>query len=516
MKNYVFAGIILGSFFPLVALAALGTDLRYGSAGQDVVALQEFLSQQNVYSGPISGNFYSLTLASVKAFQTAEGITPASGYVGPVTRGVINQILAGQDAGSEDNATVRKPVVDLSLQPSNAAPGAGSASAASDKAALIKILLAKLADLNARITAIQQTQQQVASSSQATALNTQQIAQNTTPSSAQSNNGTSNSTPTLTLFLGQTSVSTNSAYLTWTTNIPAVSKVFISPVGSSAAPRVISSAAGYSTQGLATINDLLPNTQYSYTIEAITNSISARHTGSIFTEAKTTPIVLFQAETATLWPGDIIKLSWETKAPTTCTLSDGSTTKDISAEEKTATFTAPQIADGSVKTITYTLRCDGFEKTVAIAVRGDFITWGQVSGMPEHVVSGVPVTLEFTFTVNKQGLILQNIVSAASSMKMIRTGGVTDERELTKVRANHYYYGMIDLFISNASYDSGGFGFTLGDIVKITATFNHVCTGPTVGCSNDSFSIAPSFSLTSYANPTIHSEKRLLATIWQQ
>ncbi len=39
-----------------------------------------------------------------------------SGYVGPITRGAINQILAGQVSGSEGNATATKPFVDLSQQ----------------------------------------------------------------------------------------------------------------------------------------------------------------------------------------------------------------------------------------------------------------------------------------------------------------------------------------------------------------------------------------------------------------
>src|SRR3989338_2469349 len=202
MKKYLFAGTLLGLLLSLAALALLDTNLHYGSTGKDVISLQEFLKQQNVYSGPISGNFYSLTLAGVKKFQSAEGITPISGYVGPITRGVINQILDGQVASSEGDATTTKPAVDLSTSNS-------TTSVQSDRSDQIKTLLALIASLNDKIDAIKQTQTsqllvqqqtaqntaQIASSSQATAQNTQQtsttliqtqqsvqqIQQNTTP-----------------------------------------------------------------------------------------------------------------------------------------------------------------------------------------------------------------------------------------------------------------------------------------------------------------------------------------------
>lgn len=81
------------------------TDLRYGSIGADVSALQEFLVDQGYLNYQATGNFYSLTLSAVKRFQTAQGITPVSGYVGPITRGVINRILDEVAPVSEGNAT---------------------------------------------------------------------------------------------------------------------------------------------------------------------------------------------------------------------------------------------------------------------------------------------------------------------------------------------------------------------------------------------------------------------------
>lgn len=56
-----------------------------------VSELQEFLTAQGLYSGPITGNFYSLTLNAVKAFQTKQGISPAAGYFGSLTVAAANK-----------------------------------------------------------------------------------------------------------------------------------------------------------------------------------------------------------------------------------------------------------------------------------------------------------------------------------------------------------------------------------------------------------------------------------------
>lgn len=60
---------------------------------------------------------------------------------------------------------------------------------------------------------------------------------------------------------------TNSAQITWNTNIPSSAKVFLTLDNGSI--QVIPSASGYSTQHLADIPNLKADTQYSYTIEAI-------------------------------------------------------------------------------------------------------------------------------------------------------------------------------------------------------------------------------------------------------
>jgi len=98
---------------PFIAFAAFPNDLQYGSKGEGVIELQEFLTAQGVYNGPVTGNFYSLTLNAVKKFQTAQSITPVSGYWGPKSRGVANKILSLQSSGG--NATAPQNPTDLSV-----------------------------------------------------------------------------------------------------------------------------------------------------------------------------------------------------------------------------------------------------------------------------------------------------------------------------------------------------------------------------------------------------------------
>jgi len=67
-------------------------DLRVGSQGADVVALQERLRAEGFFIYPTStGYFGPITLAAVKAYQTAKGIPFITGFVGPLTRAELNK-----------------------------------------------------------------------------------------------------------------------------------------------------------------------------------------------------------------------------------------------------------------------------------------------------------------------------------------------------------------------------------------------------------------------------------------
>lgn len=85
----------VGALFPL----AFDHDLQQGMTDPDVKRLQVILNKnpktQVALTGPGSPGqetdfFGGLTLAAVKKFQTLYSITPVSGYVGPLTRAVLN------------------------------------------------------------------------------------------------------------------------------------------------------------------------------------------------------------------------------------------------------------------------------------------------------------------------------------------------------------------------------------------------------------------------------------------
>lgn len=102
----LYTAILLGALtLPLTSNAAFDTDLRYGSSGSPVLELQEFLTAQGVYTGPITGNFFSLTLAGVQLFQAREGIQPTSGFFGPLTRARANILLESTLAESNEAAS---------------------------------------------------------------------------------------------------------------------------------------------------------------------------------------------------------------------------------------------------------------------------------------------------------------------------------------------------------------------------------------------------------------------------
>jgi len=71
-------------------------NLYYGlNDDEDVRNLQECLAYLKLFPNNVdfTGNFYGITLKAVKNFQGLNGITPAMGYVGPITRKLLNQLF---------------------------------------------------------------------------------------------------------------------------------------------------------------------------------------------------------------------------------------------------------------------------------------------------------------------------------------------------------------------------------------------------------------------------------------
>lgn len=164
MKNL--KGILILSliiFIPLAAKASLDKNLYYGLQNDpQVIELQEFLTEQGVYSGPITGNFFSLTLKAVKQFQTQQDL-PQTGYFGVLSRQKANDILtantaeANQEAIQETGTTV--PPVETPKTTNDVVNSLQNQ---------VALLLQQLALLQSQMTTLNQIQQ-----------NTQQIAQNT-------------------------------------------------------------------------------------------------------------------------------------------------------------------------------------------------------------------------------------------------------------------------------------------------------------------------------------------------
>ena len=103
---------------PSLSFASIDSNLRYGSRGQKVTELQEFLIDKGFLQGTATGNFYSLTLKAVKAFQSANNISP-TGYVGLLTRAEINNELSAETASStsqqlSETGTTTAPVATTS------------------------------------------------------------------------------------------------------------------------------------------------------------------------------------------------------------------------------------------------------------------------------------------------------------------------------------------------------------------------------------------------------------------
>jgi Putative peptidoglycan binding domain len=186
MKRYLISLLLV---FPLFVFAqTFDKDLYFGiQKDSDVTKLQEFLTEQGLYSGPISGNFFSLTLAGVKAFQLKQGISPTTGYFGPKSRAKANLILAAQgvsSTGVTDESGSTTPAVTTPPKTTNDT---------------VSALMTQIQLIQQQLDALRQQQQtlQTIQQQQVTQTQTlQQIQQNTTPTPTPSPSPTPTPTPT--------------------------------------------------------------------------------------------------------------------------------------------------------------------------------------------------------------------------------------------------------------------------------------------------------------------------------
>ncbi|HRH24537.1 MAG TPA: peptidoglycan-binding protein, partial [Candidatus Paceibacterota bacterium] len=86
------------------ASATFTMDLTLGSSGAEVTALQNWLISKG-YSIPAgaTGYFGAQTQSALAAWQAANGVTPAAGYFGPITRAKVNAMAGGSTGGNTGN-----------------------------------------------------------------------------------------------------------------------------------------------------------------------------------------------------------------------------------------------------------------------------------------------------------------------------------------------------------------------------------------------------------------------------
>jgi len=163
-RHFLVLGCVVALLPSLCFAAAFERNLYYGIQGDaDVEKLQEFLTDEALYSGPVTGNFFSLTLQAVKKYQAREGISPAAGYFGPLTREKANAALATQIGASEEQAVLET--------------GAPTVPIVSPAQQQIDVLLQQIAILQAQLANQAQLQQTIQEQNQMLG----QIQANTTP-----------------------------------------------------------------------------------------------------------------------------------------------------------------------------------------------------------------------------------------------------------------------------------------------------------------------------------------------
>lgn len=182
-KIILFFSVVSFAFLMGIARAdsSFSKNLYFGiQKDSEVTKLQEFLTSEGLYSGPITGNFFSLTLKAVKDFQNREGISPAAGYFGPLTRARANQTLDVQIQGSDAQAIAETGTTTVPIiLPKTTNDVVASLQAQID---LLTKQLALIQQQQSSVAAIQQNTQQTQITLQQIQQNTQQIQQNTTPS----------------------------------------------------------------------------------------------------------------------------------------------------------------------------------------------------------------------------------------------------------------------------------------------------------------------------------------------
>ena len=256
-------GVLLGSSIAK-ADALFTKDLYFGLQGDsDVTKLQEFLTSEGVYSGPITGNFFSLTLTGVKNFQSREGIAPVAGYFGPKTRSAANAILSQQLQASNEQAISETS----STPPAPTAP-ATTNDVQNSLQAQMNVLLQQVALLQKQLAAQQQTNQTLQQIQQNTTPPVQVVVQPLpTPAPAPAPNPSDTIAPIITA-VQTANITKNAAVIAWTTNEYGDSVAYFGLSPGSYFSSTNGSVSAISTGYLHAVNlsSLSANTTYYYKV----------------------------------------------------------------------------------------------------------------------------------------------------------------------------------------------------------------------------------------------------------
>lgn len=82
---------------------AFTRDLTVGSQGADVTALQNYLATKGYFSVAATGYFGSITASAVSAWQSANGVMPAAGYFGAISRAKYNSMCSSTPSTGDDD-----------------------------------------------------------------------------------------------------------------------------------------------------------------------------------------------------------------------------------------------------------------------------------------------------------------------------------------------------------------------------------------------------------------------------
>lgn len=101
--------LIFGFFVQFVSAQTINNNLTLGSKGEEVSTLQKFLVAEGYLSMPLGvsyGYFGLLTRKAVANWQENNGVSPALGYFGPISRSVFNKNATSIEAGSASSVPI--------------------------------------------------------------------------------------------------------------------------------------------------------------------------------------------------------------------------------------------------------------------------------------------------------------------------------------------------------------------------------------------------------------------------